>query len=445
MEKMYGTFAKWLHPETNNIAYMSSVSEALLLTSPNRSRRLFYMTTTIFLLLIIWASIAEVDEFTLGQGKVVPSQDIQLIQNLEGGIVAEILVSEGELVEKNQVLMRLDDTRFSSSMKENSLNLDFLKLKVERLKAEATGAIFEPEVQSAFADAEVELYQRHQQELAQQQAILTSQLEQKLLALSELKSRLQTTTANQKLTLKEYKYTKPLVIKGAVSEVEVIRLQRSVNDINSEVKATRIGIQRTIAEIDELESKKTGLLLSFQAEAQAELNQLQAEVAQLTESSLALDDRVERTLIRAPVKGRIKQVNANTIGGVVQPGVDVMQIVPFEDQLMVEVQVSPKDIADIHPEQSALVKVTAYDFSIHGGLQGKVVHISPDSITNEKGESFYLVKIKTHSRSLQNTGSDMQIIPGMTVEAGIQNGKKTIMAYLLKPILKTKQNALRER
>jgi adhesin transport system membrane fusion protein len=441
-------------PEVNehDMPYMSSVSEALVEQTPHAPQRLFRIIFILFTVLILWASFAKVDEFTLGFGKVVPSKSIQVIQNLEGGILSEILVHEGQLVEKGQSLIRIDDTRFSSTMKENDLQLDFLNVKVQRLKAESTGTdFFLPQSEeNLYYQREMALYRSRQFEYENEKLLIADKVIQKKLQLDELKNLLINQQRSEKLVRQEFNLTKPLVIQGAVSPVEVLRLEREMIDLQGNIKSTKITIPRLEAELHEVNTTLERVSISFKTKAHTELNEVQATLAQMQEGSQALGDRVARTLVVAPVKGTIKQLKVTTIGGVIQPGMDLVEIVPYEDQMMVEVKIRPADIAFIHPEQPATVKVTAYDFSIHGGLKGKVVHISPDTIIDEQGDSYYLVKIITYSNFNRQEDSDhrrpeLPIIPGMTVEAGILTGEKTIMSYLLKPILKTKNNALRER
>ena len=436
----------------HDMPYMSSVSEALVEKTPHAPQRLFRVIFMLFFVLVLWASVAEVEEFTLGFGKVVPSKSIQVIQNLEGGILSELLVHEGQLVEKGQPLIRIDDTRFSSTMKENKLQLDFLRVKVQRLKAESSGNKFEfsKNDNTSFHQREMALYHSRQFEYENERVVIGDKIIQKNLQLDELKNSLLNQTLSEKLIRKEFDLTNPLVVQGAASSVEVIRLEREMIELQGSIKSTKIMIPRLEAELHEVATTLKRVSLSFKAKAHAELNETQAKLAQMLEGAQALGDRVARTLVLAPVKGTIKRLKITTIGGVIQPGMDLIEIVPYEDQMMVEVKIRPADIAFIHPQQSAIVKVTAYDFSIHGVLSGKVIHISPDTIVDEQGDSYYLVKIVTDTNfnqkeSSENHRMELTIIPGMTVEAGILTGQKTIMSYLLKPILKTKNNALRER
>lgn len=437
-------------PISEELEYASSAAAAVLYQSPRGGQQLLWAIVVLVASLLTWAWYAEIDEFTRGDGRVIPSQSVQMIQNLEGGIVAEVFVREGQIVDKGESLLRLDDVRFSSSLRESEVNRFQLQGKAARLKAEAEGLAFPEEallkkLPASVVSVEKALYVARQQELAINQSVITEQKTQKQQELSELKAKAKQIGRSRRLLQEELNLTEPLVEQGAVSQVELLRLRRQVNDLSGELEATNLAIPRIDSALVELEQKFTSVSSTFRSKAQGEYSDIQSELSRLQESSLAIVDQVDRTLVTSPVKGTIKQLFARTIGGVVQPGMDIVAIVPIEDRLLVETKVRPSDIAFLHPEQKATVKFTAYDFSIHGGLEGRVVNISPDTITNEEGESFYLVQIETFSSFLGTAANPLPIIPGMTVNVDILTGKKTIMDYLLKPILKTKQLALRER
>jgi adhesin transport system membrane fusion protein len=239
--------------------------------------------------------------------------------------------------------------------------------------------------------------------------------------------------------------TRPLAARRVVSKIELLQLERQVNDLAGELDSTRLAVPRIESALEEAERRIEERGLSFRAEAQRELNAVQAEATALAEAITASADQVKRTEVRSPVRGTIKRLLVTTVGGVVQPGEDLVEIVPLEDTLLVEAQVRPADIAFLHPGQLAKVKVTAYDFSIYGGLDGVVEDISADTITDERGESFYRIRVRTDDNALEHNGETLPIIPGMTTQVDILTGEKTVMDYLLKPILKAKERALRER
>jgi len=430
---------------TDKTQFANSVSQALQETHSPRSSLFIWFVCLLLVALIIWASLAEMDEFAHGTGSVVPSQTVQKIQNLEGGILSEVLVREGDIVEAGQLLLRIDDTSHGASFREQEVQRDYLEARIERLIAEANMTPYQPQIANDFVQDEVELYNIRQRSHKQQMERLIQRAQQKRLELQELAVQTERLTKNVSLMNEEYDLTAPMVNSGAVSEVELNRLTRSLNEATSELAGAKISKPRLEAELDEILAEQQATELNVQAEAQQALNDAQNEFARLSETASAAGDRVDRTAVRASVRGTIKKININTIGGVIQPGMDLIELVPLEDQLVVEVKVRPQDIAYIHPQQKALVKITAYDFSIYGGLDAHVVHISPDTLATEEGETYYLVRLLTEGQIQTKTGNPLPIIPGMVVEAGINTGSKTMLDYLLKPILKTKQNAFTER
>ena len=397
-----------------------------------------------------WASVAEIDEVTRGQGKVVPSSKVQIIQNLEGGILADVLVSEGQMVEKGDVLLKIDDTRFSSSFRESKLTYWELLARTARLSAESEGKPLElPEElminQPELAAEERGLYQSRQLQLQSTIDVLKRQAEQRRQELVEKQARQQQLSRSFELSNQELQMSEPLLAAGVMSEVEILRLKRTVNDLRGEMESNRLAIPRIRSSIDEVQQKINEAVTRFESEAARELSEVRAEMERTEESVSALKDRVTRTNVRSPMKGTIKRLMINTIGGVIQPGMDLVEIVPLEDNLLIEAQIRPADIAFLRPGQEAIIKFTAYDFSIYGGLNAKLVRISADTITNEEDESFYLIYLRTEQNFIKSSMGELGIIPGMTVTVDILTGEKTVLDYLLKPILKAKNEALRER
>jgi len=429
---------------SNKVPSSDSLVNEFLAKEPTASIKTTYLICGMALVMIIWSALFEVDEFTRASGRVVPSQDVQMVQNLEGGIVAEILGREGMLVQQGQAILKLDDTRFSSSSKEQTIEIDYLNERRHRLYAEANNLEYVP-LSSSYANNELSLYQSRQALINKELDIVDNQIAQKQLAQSDAQSRRRSLMHQRSLLKQEYDLTKPLVLQGAVSQVDVLRLERKLEEMAQEIASTKVSEDSIESEISELTNSKKSIEAKFISSVQSEINEVDTKIALLQQSSQRVGDQLDRTVIRAPVKGTIKVLNYSTIGGVVQPGTNIAEIVPFEDQLMVEVKVRPQDIAFIHPGQRASVKVTAYDYSIHGDLKGNVAHISPDSIIDEQDESFYLVKIITDDPALKSSFQSLPIIPGMTVEVGILTGKKSVLDFILKPITKTASNALVER
>ncbi|MGS2716990.1 HlyD family type I secretion periplasmic adaptor subunit [Eionea flava] len=436
--------------DDDDLAYTSSAASAILYQTPKGGQQLLWAIAVFIVAMVVWASLAYVDEFTRGEGQVIPSQYVQIVQNLEGGIVEEVFVKEGQTVERGQPLVRLDDKRFSSSLRETEVNQAQLLSRSLRLEAEASGASFPEDallalVPQKIVAAEKALYFARAQELSSSNQVIIQQIAQKRQELSELRAKFQRLRRSYALLKDELDLTSPLVAQGAVSQVEILRLRRELNDVQGEMNAAQLAIPRIQLSLNELEQKLTAAESAFRSSAQAEYNEVKSELNRLNESSQAIADQVDRTLVTSPVSGTIKQLFVKTLGGVIQPGRDIVAIVPTEDRLRVEARVSPADIAFLHPAQKAVVKFTAYDFSIHGGLTGEVVNISPDTITDEEGNSYYVVQIETEQSFLGAEDNPKPIIAGMTVSVDILTGQKTVLDYILKPILKTKQLALRER
>ncbi len=439
---------KRTHPD--DIEFMSEVSSATMETAHRGGHSLLILTELFFICSGWWDNVTEIDEVTRGEGKVVPSSRLQVAQNLEGGIVNEILVAEGQLVEKGDVLMKIDDTRFSSSFRETQLKYWELMARVARLEAESEGKplvlpeklLFE---QPILAADEQELYASRQRRLESTISVLQQQAEQRQQELVERNAKQQQLQRSYELSNQELMMSEPLVAEGVMSEVEILRLKRTVNELRGEMDANRLAIPRIQSALDEVRRKIAEERIRFQTEAARELSEVKAEFKRTQESTSALKDRVTRTEVRSPVKGTIKRILINTVGGVIQPGEDLVEIVPVEDNLLIEAHIRPADIAFLRPGQDAMVKFTAYDFSIYGGLPARLERISADTITNDKDESFYLIYLRTTKNQIESSKGNLEIIPGMTVTVDILTGKKTVMDYLLKPILKAKNEALRER
>lgn len=429
---------------------VTDIRTTILVESPRGGRSVIWLTLILFVSAIWWAAISEVEEVTRGMGKVIPSSQIQIVQNLEGGILAETYVNIGDIVEKGQLLMRLDEKRFSAPFQEYRLKYLALTAKAARLTAETEGLemVLSKEVEEenpSIAAREWQLFNSRKAELTTTIEILEEKAKQRRQDIAELEEKRTELTRTYQLLKREIELTEPLVGEGAVSEVELLRLQREASSMLGDIAATKLAIPRLRSQLNEALKEIKEEQLQFSNQAKKELNEVQAELDALSATSVALADRLERTAIRSPVYGTIKQVLVNTVGGVIQPGMDLIEIVPLEDTLLVEAQIKPADIAFLRPEQQAMVKFTAYDFTIYGGLDAKLEHISADSITDEKGNSFYQVRVRTNQNYLMGKDEKMPIIPGMVATVDILTGNKTILSYLLKPVLRAKQTALRER
>ena len=430
--------------------FMPEVDGTILEDSPWFSRITIWAVSACLIVALIWANFAVLEEVTTGEGKAIPSSKIQVIQNLEGGIVSEIFVREGQVVDKGDVLLRLDDTRFLSNQGETEADRLALIARIERLTAEAEGRpIAMPEVitRSApqLAEDELALYRSRQQRLQGEQRTLGEQLRQKNQELAEFRSKAQQYRSSLGLLQQELNMSQPLVATGAISQVEILRLRRSAVEVRGSLDATNLAIPRAEAAISEIKSKIDESELAFRSEAFKELNDARTELKKITATSSAIEDRVSRTTVVSPVRGIIKQLKINTIGGVVQPGSDMLEIVPLEDNLLVEAKVRPQDVAFLHPGQKAMVKFSAYDYTIYGGMKANLELISADTITDDEGNSFYLIQVRTDKSHLGSDEHPLLIIPGMIATVDIITGEKSVLDYLLKPVLKARSEAMRER
>ncbi|MEE4704580.1 HlyD family type I secretion periplasmic adaptor subunit [Pseudomonas alliivorans] len=410
-----------------------------------------WVTAALLLSALLWAGFAVLEEVTTGEGKAIPSSKVQVIQNLEGGIVTDIFVREGQVVNKGDTLLRLDDTRFMSSRSESEVDRLTLTAQVERLAAEAEGRplTLPAQVTSSappqVAANEHALYESRQRRLASEQRTLNEQLRQKTQELAEFRSKQEQFRSSLALVQQELDMSAPLVGSGAVSPVEILRLKRNAVEIRGSMNANTLAIPRAEAAISEIRSRVQESELGFRADAARELNEKRNDLARISASRIAIDDRMSRTTVVSPVRGIVKTLKVNTIGGVVQPGSDLMEIVPLEDNLLIEARVRPQDVAFLHPGQKAMVKFSAYDYTLYGGLPARLELIGADTVTDDKDNSFYLIQVRTDSNHLGSDSKPLLIIPGMIATVDIITGEKSVMDYLLKPVLKARAEALRER
>jgi adhesin transport system membrane fusion protein len=416
--------------------------------TPRGARIVVWLSLGAVTILILWAAFAVLDEVTRGEGKVIPSRQIQILQSLDGGIVSEILVKEGQSVKVGDLLLKVDPTRMVSSLRENRSQYLSLLAKAARLKALADGARFipPPEVTKEapeIVDQERMLYESRRAELDATMGVSRQQASQRSQELISAKARREQAAQSFSLTARELEMTRPLTKTGAVSDVELLRLERDVARYRGERDSANSDIPRLESSVLEAARKMQEVDLTFRNIARSELSEANAKLSALSEGSTALEDRVNQTEVRSPVNGTVKQLKVNTVGGVVQPGKDVIELVPSDDALLLEARVLPKDIAFLRPGQKAMVKFTAYDFSVYGGLDGTLEHIGADSVVDEKGNAYFLVRVRTLSTTIG--AQKFPIIPGMVAEVDILTGKKSVLSYLLKPILRAKAKAMTER
>jgi adhesin transport system membrane fusion protein len=432
-----------------DLRYMQSLASAVVQRSPRYMMMVLSLIALSVIATIVWMGFAEIDVVVRGSGKVIPSQKLQIIQSLEGGVVSEILVREGDLVEVSQPLIKISDVAFASSFGENQLHQLELKAKIARLKAEADGSAYEAdqtvlrEAPDLMRSAE-ELYRSRVLELEQTVQILREQVRQQESGREDAQARKKSFSGRLALVREELALKEPLVVRGLVTRVEFLQLKKQENEILSEFDSARLLIPRINSTIEETRRKIEQGTLEFRNAAKRELNEALSESSRIQETQQALKDRVQRTTIRSPVKGTVSRLHTNTVGGVVPAGGPILEVVPFEDALLIEININPADIANIAAGQPARLKFSAYDFAIYGSIEGVVQFLSADTVTNEEGISYYIARIKPQRVYFGPLKRPLPVRVGMTVEADVITDKKTVLEYLLKPINRGLQRALSE-
>ncbi|WP_319543094.1 HlyD family type I secretion periplasmic adaptor subunit [uncultured Pseudodesulfovibrio sp.] len=436
--------------EREVLLFMSEVDQAMY----GKGRRFAYIMSSSILLLIIifviWAKLAVLDEVTRGFGRVIPSQRIQEIQNLEGGILSELFVHEGQTVDKGDILCRLHNEQAASYYRDAFGKAMEHRAAIARLVAEVEDRepVFDEELQKEapqLVQDQLRISRAQREQLKIELSLLQDQYEQKQQEVSEMAGRKRQLQQSLDVALKQRNIAKPLVEKQIHSELDYLALEQRVVELRGDVEALALGIPRVKRAAKEALGRIEQRKAEFRSQALEEINERRLELNSITENLSSGGDRVTRTDVRSPVRGIVKHIMSNTLGGVIRPGESIMEVVPLDDTLLIEAEIKPSDIAFLHPGQKAQVKITAYDFSIYGGLEGSVENISADTIEDEKGENHYLVKVRTKQNAIVYRGQRLPIIPGMTAGVDVLTGKKSVLDYLLKPILKAKQNALRER
>ncbi|GAB4520817.1 MAG: HlyD family type I secretion periplasmic adaptor subunit [Amphiplicatus sp.] len=426
------------------------VEEALPIAPARAAQILLYIIAGLFFATLLWAATAKIDRVTRGEGRVVPSNQLQEVQYLEGGIVKEILVAAGDAVKAGQTLIRLDPTQFNAEFLKGREGYHALAARVRRLEAEAVGAPFviPPDIARAapeIAADERALYEARQAERAAALEVEESKLAQREQALEDAKVAEKYAREALKLAAEEAQMMDALVEKGIEPQMERLRARQREATARSELKRAEIAVERAALEVDEARNEILRIESAFSASAADELAKAKAELAELSGGLPALEDRVTRTEVKAPIDGIVNRVLVSTIGGVVQPGQTIVEIVPSEDTLLVEARIKPADIGFLRVGQEARVRLTAYDSSRYGALKGRIEHISPDAIADEeKRERYYLIKVRTDSNVMTTRDGELKILPGMAAEVDVLNGKRTVLAYLLKPIAEVGGKALRE-
>ncbi|MDD2789341.1 MAG: HlyD family type I secretion periplasmic adaptor subunit [Sulfurimonas sp.] len=430
--------------------FMNSLSAAILNRAPSNVSKVIKIWLFTIFAFIVWASFAEIDEITRGDGDVIPYGQNQVIQNLEGGIVEAILVEEGTVVKVDQVILRINNAKSTSTSQTNEMKVQELQAKQHRLYAEANGLELEEiktEDPSFLAQLELarRLYNSNKLEFNAKDNAFVEQITQRIQEHKEAQARIMSLKKSLEFVTEEIAMTAPMVREGVKSKVDFLKLKREANAIENDIQSAQLSLPRLLSAIEEYRSKREESKQLFFNTAKQELNEVSAELQRLKTQQIALSDQVDRTMVKSPVDGIVQKLFVHTVGGVIKPGDDLVEIVPTDKRLYLEIKIKPSDIAFIHPGADAQVKISAYDYAIHGGLSGKVVNISPDTITDNKENTFYLIHVETDRNYLGSPEHPLKIIPGMTASVDIVTGKKSVMQYILKPILKSKQYVFSER
>ena len=436
-------------PSSRPLGIPTAVSADLMRPMSKKADTLLLTLVGLVFVFIAWAAHASLQEVTTGRGRVIPASKIQLVQNLEGGIVREILVRDGALVREGDVILRIDPTLAGSSLGEAREKILGLKALIARLEAEVDGTplAFPDEVMERpdLVSHQRDHYAARRRELESAAGALELQEKQRAQEILELDAKIETLSRGLKLAQEELEMVRPLEKTKAASRSEVLQIEARVNDLQGNLRGAELALPRVRAAMQEVRDRRNEKLSAFRGEALQKLSSARVELSVLGETSRSSADKVSRTTVRAPVSGIVKTVHVTTVGQVVQPGSSLIEIVPLNDSLLIEAQVRPQDIAFVRPGQEALVKITAYEFSIYGGLKARVEQIGADSIATDKGEIYYLIRVRTDDTFLKHGSETLPIIPGMVADVDILTGKKTVLTYLTKPLTRMRDVALRER
>ncbi|PYB69770.1 MULTISPECIES: HlyD family type I secretion periplasmic adaptor subunit [Rhizobium] len=430
------------------------MSRAVVDTPPFFARTIVSLVALLIVVFLAWAAFAEIDELARGEGKVIPVSKTQIVQSSEAGIVQTIAVQLGQVVRKGELIVQLNNTTTESSLGEANAKARALGAKVARLALEEAGKydvdFVCPEdvkaVASKVCDNEESLFAANKASYLNKLGVLQERVRQRENELSEAQANIVRLQQNIEAATRQYDLMSPLAKKGLVAQTQLLTVERELTDQRGQVDVYTESLERLRGAVEEAKLQVDELALQLRQQALTEKAQTLAELSVIDETIRGASDRVDRTDIRSPVDGIVNTLEVNTIGAYVDPGTVIAGIVPTADVLLIEAKISPRDVAFIRRGQKAIVKVTAYDFSIFGGLEGEVTNISADSIVEkEKGETFYLVQVKTDQSELKRNGKSYPIIPGMVASVEIMTGRKTILSYLMKPINKAQSVALTER
>ncbi len=430
--------------------YANDIRDVIRTKPPRYTANVIRIGLVLFAVALAWAYFATLEEVTRGDGRVVPSRQIQVVQAPEPGIVEKIFVREGDVVEEGQPLIEIDDTSFASQLGEVRQRRWALMARVARLDSEAEEkplafpAELETEAPLLIAEEE-NVYQDKKARLENELRVLQNQASQREQEYQELLAKQDKLESVIEIMKREVEIKQSLYERRVLPEIEFLQLQRQLTESEGELAITKASVQRALAAKEEARERSGSAVATFVSDASQQLAESRGELAVIEETLRGAADKVRRTELVSPVKGIVNKLNITTIGAVVQPAADLVEIVPLEDTLLIEARIRPKDVAFLHPGQKAQVKITAYDFSVYGGLEGNLERISADTTEDEEGNRFFRVMIRTDKNYLGSDTEPLPIIPGMVASIDILTGEKTVLDYILKPIKKVRDEALRER
>ncbi|TAL28620.1 MAG: HlyD family type I secretion periplasmic adaptor subunit [Alphaproteobacteria bacterium] len=436
--------------DKEDVEFMSELEAAAHL-KPARAAQLFlWVVAALFGWAVLWAAVSEVDERVRGTGQVMPSSDIQVVQSLEGGVLGEILVNEGDHVKKDQILLRIKDVQFASEGRGIEAQKLGWQAKRARLKAEASGQpyVADPAIAGKYPDIaanEEKLYKSRQAELKTSFGIIEDEVREAQANLSEVRSNIAKFAKSRDLLNKQLDITRRLVEQKAQPEIEQLKLEQQLNEISGNLSSayqSEQSLQARLSAAKKKEEEKTG---AFRSQALGELNDVEAKIASIQESLASVQDKVSRAELRSPVDGTVHKLHVKTVGGVISPAQKLVEIVPGTDDLMIRAKILPADVAFLKPGQDVRVSITAYDPQIYGTLKGRLERISADTVEDSKGEAYFEIDVRTDRNYLGEADHPLRIAPGMVSETEVIVGKRTILTYLMKPVLRTKDRAFTEK
>ncbi len=436
---------------TRDEDFANDINQALSGYDGHGTTRLLFVITLFIAAFLYWAATFEIEESASAVGRVIPSRQVQVVQSLEGGIVASINVAEGDFISKGHLLMQIDDTRFNAQRGELLEREAALMAEATRLDAEARQAqnVEFPDDLRNRANlavyAETQLFLSRKEQLAQELEVLADQLAQRKSELGELLAQRERSRAIIAPLQEEMELTEDMVKRNLVPRLELLRLQSRLAELSGDIRVSIASESRLRASIAEAENQIDAARSRYVLEARRRLAVLQVELAVVNESLRAAEDRVRRTQLKAPVEGIVNRIGIKTIGAVVQPGQSLVDIVPADDSLLIEANLGPRDIGFVKTGEKASVKISAYDYLQYGSLSGEVIRIGADTIQGADGQEFFRVIVRTEKSHLGTEENPLPISPGMVATVDIQTGRKTVLAYLSKPILRAQSEALRER